>query len=275
MQEKPSSSTTPIFIGGLMKSGTTLLRKLISEHQHIFGGLETFWFSEEFTGQWKDSNSKRQEWLRRFFEVNLKDYEEIKAKASTPYQFLELFLNHCSARAKKNRWVEKTPDNILYLDLIWKEWPKAKVIHVIRNPLDVYASWKRNQKRSLDFFIKQLDRISTKVSTDTKGFEVNYFELHYEDLVNSTETSLKKVCSFLEEPFDTAMANYQGDHSAEYKKILGVTGKASSTAASISKPIFNSSINQWENILDSSEVKRITKEGDIYYKIFNLERHKT
>lgn len=37
-------NNSPIFIGGQMKSGTTLVRALLSQHPNIFGGLETHWF---------------------------------------------------------------------------------------------------------------------------------------------------------------------------------------------------------------------------------------
>ena len=34
----------PIFIGGMPKSGTTLVRKYIGNHPQIFSGLESNWF---------------------------------------------------------------------------------------------------------------------------------------------------------------------------------------------------------------------------------------
>lgn len=37
-------NNAPIFIGGLYKSGTSLLRAMLGQHSNIASGLETFWF---------------------------------------------------------------------------------------------------------------------------------------------------------------------------------------------------------------------------------------
>ena len=74
----------PIFIGGLMKSGTSLFRKLLSLHPNIFAGLETHWFKPEFTEGWQDSSSQRQKWLRGFYDVSLEDYESVKSSSYDP-----------------------------------------------------------------------------------------------------------------------------------------------------------------------------------------------
>ena len=264
---------TPIFIGGLMKSGTSLLRKLVSRHPNIFGGLETFWFSEEFTQHWKDSESKRQKWLREFYEVSYEDYQTIKETSNSPTQFLEQFLQFCTHRAGKKRWVEKTPDNILHMDKIWTFWPEAKVIHVLRDPLDVYASWKKNEKRDLNFFLGQLHQIQDTIPVFKASKPDKYMEINYSDLVSKPQNTihcLKEVCSFLGEAYEPIMANYKGDNNQDFDKLLEVTGKSSATAESLGKPIFNSSINQWKSILTQEEVNSILVEGENYFKTFGL-----
>ncbi|HXG24925.1 MAG TPA: sulfotransferase [Chthonomonadales bacterium] len=50
------------------------------------------------------------------------------------------------------RWVEKTPTNEFYLNPLWAELPDAKMIHVIRHPYAVYASRKRLEERSFGTF---------------------------------------------------------------------------------------------------------------------------
>ena len=262
---------TPVFIGGLMKSGTSLLRKLVSEHPNIFGGLETFWFSEEFTSQWQDADSKRQKWLREFYEVSLEDYLKIQASASSPSDFLNQFLHYCTHKEGKQRWVEKTPDNILHLDKIWAHWPEAKIIHVLRDPRDVYASWKRNKKRSLEFFLSQLKEIATKVPPEKDHNKNNYLEIRYEKLTKDTEKCLEEVFEFLQEPIIASIAEYQGDNAADFDKLLQVTGKESATAVSLSKPIFSSSIGQWKEILDQNEVQAILEEGKMYLDTFQIK----
>jgi len=37
--------TSPIFVGGYFKSGTSLLRALLGQHPDVASGLETHWFA--------------------------------------------------------------------------------------------------------------------------------------------------------------------------------------------------------------------------------------
>lgn len=50
------------------------------------------------------------------------------------------------------RWAEKTPTNEFHLNRLWAELPDAKVIHVVRHPYAVYASRKRLEERSFGTF---------------------------------------------------------------------------------------------------------------------------
>ncbi|MDZ7696604.1 MAG: sulfotransferase [Deltaproteobacteria bacterium] len=50
---------SPIFIGGLYKSGTSLLRAMLSQHSSIVGGLETFWFDLDFSGKTQSIHNVR------------------------------------------------------------------------------------------------------------------------------------------------------------------------------------------------------------------------
>ena len=51
--------TSPIFIGGLFKSGTTLLRAMLGQHSAIASGLETQWFKMD----WEKIRNEKSELL--------------------------------------------------------------------------------------------------------------------------------------------------------------------------------------------------------------------
>lgn len=148
----------PIFVGGLMKSGTTLVRKLIAGHPNIFGGLETHWFSQEFETNWSNPQSKRSQWLAKFYDITLKEYTDLSRTCDSHYTFINAFLLYCAGKVNKHRFVEKTPDNIIHLEEIWRFWPQAKVIHLVREPLDVFASWKKHEKGSLGDFLEKANK---------------------------------------------------------------------------------------------------------------------
>jgi hypothetical protein len=260
-------SDTPIFIGGLMKSGTSLLRKLVSRHPNIFGGLETHWFMPEICDDWQNSTSTRQIWLRKLFDVSADDYAHIKAMSDSGIDFFNRFMWFCTRRAGKQRWVEKTPDNILHLALIWECWPDAKVIHVVRDYRDVYASWKLNKNKSLSEFLMHVHLVMNMVGDLVGKRTDSYSEVKYEDLVMVTAKVLKEVLAYIGEAWVDGLDQYEGD-DADYRKVLEVTGKESPTTLSLRKPIFASSIGQWRDILTPDETEILKDELGKYMPIW-------
>jgi hypothetical protein len=249
----------PIFIGGMMKSGTSLLRVLISNHPNIYGGLETHWFNSDILINFKDHNSPRIKLLRELYDVDESDFINLQQCSTSGIDFFNNFMIYCAERANKKRWVEKTPDNIFHLPLIKKTWPSAKFIHVIRDHRDIYASWKKNNKLDLAQFIINVKRIK-EIIPDYK--ELNnkfYMEINYLDIILDTTNSLKKIFEHMDEPWVEGLDNYGGDSFA-YDKILETTNKVSPTALSLRKPIFQTSIGRWKNILSAEEIQAIEKE---------------
>lgn len=248
---------TPIFIGGLMKSGTSLLRKLLGTHPDIFGGLETHWCSQDFKDSWQDGQGTRQEWLLKFFEVDTETANDIRAKSNSAFEFFNSFMNYVTERADKNRWVEKTPDNFRHIEEILKEWPDAKILILNRDKLDVYASWKKNNKFDIGYFIKDSKAFTEMFEKYNSHPSVQV--IFYETLVNETKETLKSVCNFIDSPYIEGLENYKGDDH-DFKKVLTVTGKESPTTDSLRRPIFNSSIGQFADILTEAEIKTILEQ---------------
>lgn len=263
-------NSNPIFIGGLMKSGTSLLRKLLSNHPNIFGGLETHWFVPEILESWKDSNLKRQIWLRKFYDVSEEEYERIKSESNSGIDFFNRFMWFCTDRSGKKRWVEKTPDNILHIELIKGYWPDAKIIHVVRDYRDIYASWKINRSETLKEFIDHVHLIMNSIKGLTNKRTDTYFEVDYNRLVTTIHGTMRGVLDYLGEPWIDSIADYHGD-DWEHHKVFEVTGKKSATTKSLSKPIFTSSIGQWQKILSTEELKIIKQELGQYMSLWGWE----
>ncbi len=121
-----------------------------------------------------------------------------------------------TASRGKNRWVEKTPKNLIAMDFILRLLPDAKIINCIRDGRDVVTSILANQfwpvevhpdagltwDREINIhnasrFWERVLRYGLKVGRPTSS----YFELRYEDLVENPEQELRRLCEFLGEPF--------------------------------------------------------------------------
>jgi len=261
----------PIFIGGLMKSGTTLLRALTANHAHIFGGLETHWFALEFQEHYRDPEAPAVNRLFGFFDVPLAEHARLVAGTVDGTEFFGRFMDLATQRAGKQRWVEKTPGNVLHLGTIFARFPGSRFLHMIRDPRDVYASWKKNGKYDLDIFMEHAKRIEGCLSTRLGAGDAGYKEVRYEDLVRDPETVMRMVMAFLDEPWEEAVAvNDKGRE--EYERVLNMTGKASATLASLSKPIFTDSMGRWRDLLTAAEADRIVTGLSSYIEKTNCLR---
>lgn len=259
----PFTMARPIFIGGLMKSGTTLLRALVANHPQIFGGLETHWFGDEFRKHWRDADAPSVSRLLNFFEVAPSAYADLLDGCADPFVLLGRFMAHCAHRSGASRWVEKTPGNVVHTDLIEQHWPDALFIHVIRDLRDVYASWKKNQKYDLDRFVSDVHAITDHLGPRLGNPAGAYHEVRYRDLVLEPRATMEEVITFIGEPWvDGIEINRKGRE--EHDRVKATTGKSSPTLDSLAKPIFTHSLGQYETILSSEECSRIENELSDY-----------
>ena len=194
----------PVFIGGLMKSGTSLLRVLLGQHPLLYASFETHWFTDDVRKKWHVTTSQRMKLLLELF--NLKNDEYINLcgiKNQEPdREFIDIFLNYCAVKDSKERWIEKTPDNIKYWSLIKKQWKNPKFIHVTREYKDCYASWKSKRGDNIEEFLKKTINSYDDIKSILGKNTTNYMEIDYTELVFDTENSIKKILEFIECPFN-------------------------------------------------------------------------
>ena len=261
-------TTAPIFIGGLMKSGTTLLRVLVGRHPNLYSGMETHWFLDDFHENWQDSSSKGQQLFRQFYKVSDEEFERIKQSSNSGVEFFTRLMNFCTQQSGKMRWVEKSPDNIIFRKQIYENWPDSRLIHVVRDYRDVYASWKRKGKYNIDQFIHKANVIAESNPGLLGTHSDFYLEVDYELLVTDTTSALKTILSHIGEEWVDGLDDYEGDRS-DYNRLFQATGQKSSTLESIAKPVFTTSIGQWKKILNHDEVTRIEDDLGSLMKIWN------
>ena len=251
-----NSLNSPIFIGGMMKSGTSLLRVLLGKHPNIFASYETHWFDLHLHQNGGSEPAPREKWLRELYDVPECDFEQLKLDATSAEDFLDRFMTYCTRRAGKRRWVEKTPDNIRHLSRIWDFWPDAKVIHVRRDLRDIFASWKKNKKGTLAQFL-QIAKTTYQEIGELLGTETRrYREVSYECLVRQTRSAMQAVLDFVGEAWAPGM-DRNDTANFEYERVKAVVGVHSATAISLKKPIFTDSVGQWRKMLTQTEAAQI------------------
>jgi tetratricopeptide (TPR) repeat protein len=117
-----SNSTVPVFIIGMPRSGTSLAEQILASHPDIFGAGEVvFWNAacDAFLEAEVRGESTR-DLIRRFAGDYLTQVKTLCTNAI--------------------RTVDKMPGNFLYAGLIHAVFPHARIIHMMRHPIDTCLS---------------------------------------------------------------------------------------------------------------------------------------
>jgi len=254
------NNTTPIFIGGLMRSGTTLVRAMLAQHSAIASGLETHWFDIDWPAQQARGGEPLRDYLHRigeFFDIGAETVDAQMAAADSAAAFLDLFMGTVTQAAGKRRWAEKTTGNIRHLDTILAHWPRAVIIHVVRDPRDIFASFRRSKKYGgiTDFanlwcdYLGDVARFKDALPLDGD----NYMELRYEALVRDPVGEMQAVISFLGEDWEDAVGGFEGK-ADEHDRVLDLTGHSSTTLEQIAHPISQNRVGLGQGGISDEEM---------------------
>lgn len=255
-------SRQPIFIGGMFKSGTSLLRAMVGQHPKIASGLETYWFDLDWSQRDGDETEfrRRLHWLANFYEFDREEVVAMAEASGSVHGFLTKFLDSFAARQGKTRWAEKTPGNIRHLDRIVAGWPDAQIVHLVRDPKDVFASLKQAKKwDSIEEFSERWCASFGGVEDFRTRLDLNagrYIELRYEALVYESVKTMRALFEFLGEEWSDDLADFRGK-ADDYNKVLRTTGKASTTLSRLSEPINTARVGIWRDIVDDSEIRAL------------------
>ena len=271
--DKPAVAVlpAPIFVGGLMRSGTSLTRVLLSQHRDLFGTFETHWFSEPVRTGWRDTSSSRMQLLLQLLPLEDSEYETVSAAAREEPErpFIDVAMSYCTTRAGKSRWVEKTPDNIRHWGLIKTHWPDGFLIHVTREYKDAYASWKTKRGASLDEFLNAVRGAYDEIGPLLGSNVDRYLEIDYNALVNDTEAEMRRILDGVDATWDENCASLNlGKTVSERCKIRDVLGRESPTAKSLIRPINDEGVGQWRHLISNEEASRIETELADLYDVF-------
>jgi len=217
----------PFFIIGAGRSGTTLLRRILTAHSELHIPPENFELStsiEKFRQYrqltWSDLVHLIMslfEFHHEFytFEVSLRPLVNqllnIPKKKRNLAFILDSFYRYHSVKHGRSilRWGDKTPLNTLLpnaLELILKVFPDAQFIHIVRNGNDVVSSALQH-----GFFTDITAAANRWVQTVQNARRFTHahadksIEIRYEDLVSQPEVTIQSVCLFLNVKYEPRM----------------------------------------------------------------------
>ncbi|MBS1727085.1 MAG: sulfotransferase [Armatimonadetes bacterium] len=219
LPEGRSSSDVPIFIIGMIRSGTTLLDQILSSHPMATSGGELrFWIEE----------------TRRLVLGGKPDMDAL-AKEYVEYARL--------LAGGGERVTDKMPLNFASAGVIHRALPNARFVHIRRNPIDTCLSiWttyfgpgpvfgydKRNVVEYYREYLRTMEFWRGELPAD------RLFEVDYEDLTDRPAEVIPSIISFLGLPWDDSCLHHDANTSA-----INTPSRWQAR-----QPIYRSSVERW------------------------------
>ncbi|MGH8194585.1 MAG: sulfotransferase family protein, partial [Woeseiaceae bacterium] len=241
----PDEEPVPIFVVGLPRSGTTLTERIIASHSRVCSIGETY-----------------------FLQTAIRRESGIDTGESMSPEIIVAAANASAAKIRSDylaavgyklgsepMFVEKLPENHLYLGFIAKSFPDARIVHVRRNPMDsCFAMFKQSWFRyaytleDVGRYYVAYDRLMSHWRS-VLGDRLT--EVAYESLVAEQEGETRCLLDRLGLPFEDACLRFEQSSAPS----------ATASAVQVREKVHDRSVDRWRRFEDQLSGLREYLEG--------------
>lgn len=220
-----------LFIGGLHRSGTSILHRVLREHPSVSGFHNTGVPEDE--GQHLQSvfpPANRFKGGPGRFAFDLRSHLTEASELNTP-ENRENLLRQWGAYydLTKDVLLEKSPPNLIRSRFIGALFPNAHFVFVIRHPVAVALATKKWSSATVMELLLHWHVAYSLMLADLENLENRYTLIRYEDFINSPQKDLEKICSAMGMPGFFPRESVVGHNSkylAVWDKEYGVDRQA-------------------------------------------------
>jgi len=223
-----------LFVVGMPRSGSTLTEQILSSHPDVKGLGESDLF-RDIVGYIALDETNRMNLQQ------LLDAPDGKLKEAG-----NAYINNVRRRLGKSKfYVDKTLPNLWFLGMIRLIFPKARILHCSRNPLDnCYSIFTHDFQGGLFRFgydlteLGQYYRLYQQMMVHWREVLPDdvFRDVVYEDMVADPEAEIRSLLDFCDLEWNEACMNF-------HKNKRRVK---TSSLEQVRKPIYRSSVNRWE-----------------------------
>lgn len=229
---EPLPGPTPIFIVGMPRSGTTLLERVLGSHSQVAS-----------PGELTDL-PRQLRWVADRQGQALIDEALLQDIVSLDFGLLgRRYLEQSQWRAgDKAFYIDKLPPNFMLVGCIRRALPHARVVHMVRDPMDVCFSNFRAMfgdayaysydLDNLAHHHRQYQRLMAHWRHAAPGFVI---DVSYAELVQDTEAACRRLLDACDLPFEPGCL----DHTRNTSSV------ATLSSAQVRQPIHARGLGEW------------------------------
>lgn len=222
----------PIFIVGMPRSGTTLLERIIGNHSMVMPAGELADFPRQLR------------WAADLHGHALIDLPLLEACKRLDFALLgRRYLEQTQWRAQGRRfYVDKLPPNFMLVGFIRRALPHARILHMVRDPMDICFSNYRAlfgdayaysyDLESLGHHHRQYRKLMRHWHRTMPGAVL---DIDYDGLVRDTESAARRLLGFCDLPYEPHCLDTLGNESPV----------ATLSSAQVRSPIHQRSLGEW------------------------------
>jgi len=230
--------TGPIFVVGMPRTGTTLVERILSSHSEV-----------ESIGEFPDFPQLLRE-QADLAAMAAQGEQLTRAQASVCIDFAALgrhYLEAARQLCSAPRFVDKLPYNALYCGHIHKALPRARIIHLVRDPMDTcYAVFKTlfHQSYSYSYDLDDLADyyIAYRRLMDHwhRVLPGAILDVAYEDIVADPEREARRILAWCDLEWQPAVLEFH----------RSARDSTTASAAQVRRPVYAGSVGKWRNFAE-------------------------
>jgi len=231
-----ASPEDPIFIVGLPRSGSTVVERILASHSALSSAGELDCFARALVDAAE----------RKSGGAHLPRERLVGLSATLDFAALggDYLGRARAASGVAGRFIDKMPLNYLYCGLIRRALPRAKIIHVTRNPMaQGYAMYKTLFKDGYPFsydlgeiaqYYLAYRRLMQHWPTTMPG---SIHEVSYESLIADQRAETRKLLEYCGLEWEDACVEFHRNPRAT----------TTASASQVRRPLYASSVSQWRH----------------------------
>lgn len=202
-----NAGATPIFIVGMHRSGTTLLEQMMDGSPHVRGIGELY----DFTSAMRHATDHH---CRGVIDTTIVERAQRADLAAAGQRYLDGIAWRLQGEAF---FTDKLPSNFLNIGFIAAALPQARILHLVRDPVETCFSNLRELFSEANPYSYDLQELAAYyrqyralMAHWHRHFPGRILDVEYARLVREPEAVLRQVCAFCGLNFDPAMLELAG-----------------------------------------------------------------